>query len=180
MTDHELISGCINRDRKFQKSLYEKYSGIMYAICLRYCHDRDQALDILQDGFIKVFNKVHTYQSQGSFEGWMKKIFIHTAINHYHKVRHLSENLLFQDEVPDTYSDQHDIISKLTERELLKLISTLPDGYRMVFNLYVIEGYDHEEIAKMLGITASTSRSQLVKARKTLQKKLKETKIIAA
>lgn len=73
MTDHELISGCINRDRKFQKSLYEKYSGIMYAICLRYCHDRDQALDILQDGFIKVFNKVHTYQSQGSFEGWMKK-----------------------------------------------------------------------------------------------------------
>jgi RNA polymerase sigma-70 factor (ECF subfamily) len=152
----------------------------MYAICLRYCHDRDNALDVLQDGFIKVFSRIGTFQGIGSFEGWMKKIFIHSAINHYHKVRHLSELIIQQEEIHDTGSDQTDIISKMSEREILKLISTLPDGYRMVFNLYVIEGYDHEEIAVMLGITAGTSRSQLVKARKTLQKKIKELKIIAA
>lgn len=180
MSEAELISGCKEGNRKVQKALYDKFAGTMFAICLRYCHDRDNALDVLQDGFIKVFSRIGTFHGTGSFEGWMKKIFIHSAINHYHKVRHLSELIIQQEEIHDTGSDQTDIISKMSEREILKLISTLPDGYRMVFNLYVIEGYDHEKIAVMLGITAGTSRSQLVKARKTLQKKIKELKIIAA
>ncbi len=180
MIESEIIRGCIKKDRKSQKVLYDRYSAAMYAICLRYAHQRDNALDVLQEGFIKVFSKIADFKGDGSFEGWMKKIFIHTAINYYHKEKNISE--LFIDEVPANvnYTDSVDVISKMTEKELLKLISELPDGYRMVFNLYVIEGYVHEEISKMLGINSSTSRSQLVKARKFLQVKMKELKIKAA
>ncbi len=180
MTEADIISGCLKNDRKSQKVLYDRYSAVMYAICLRYTHQRDSALDILQDGFIKVFSKISDYKAMGSFEGWMKRIFIHTAIDYYHKIKALNE--LFPDIEPATVNlhDPADAVSKMSEKELMRLISGLPHGYRMVFNLYVIEGYDHEEISKMLGISAGTSRSQLVKARKYLQLKLKEMKIEAA
>ena len=180
MNESELIKGCIKKDRKAQKALYDRYSPVMYAISIRYTHQRDNALDVLQEGFIKVFAKITDYKGEGSFEGWMKKIFIHTAINYYHKIKNLSEYFPEQDEAMVNFSESFDVISKMSEKELLKLISELPDGYRMIFNLYVIEGYDHEEIGHMLGINAGTSRSQLVKARKHLQQRIKDLKIIAA
>jgi len=180
MAEAEIIKGCIKQDRRSQKELYDRYSSVMYAICLRYCHQRDNALDVLQDGFIKVFSKISDFKGIGSFEGWMKKIFIHTAISHYHKVKNLAEHFHNDDSVMSHFSESVDILSKMTEKELLKIISELPDGYRMVFNLYVIEGYDHDEIGQMLNINAGTSRSQLAKARKYLQLKMKELKIIAA
>jgi RNA polymerase sigma factor (sigma-70 family) len=180
MSEAEIITGCLKNNRKHQEMLYDRYAAVMYAICIRYTHNRDNALDILQDGFVKVFDRMSSFQGAGSFEGWMKKIFIHTAINYYHKVRHLSEHFQDTTEIPINISDQADAISKLSEKEILELIAALPDGYRIVFNLYVIEGYDHEEIAQLLGIASSTSRSQLLKARRVLQQKLKEKKIIAA
>jgi len=180
MVESELIQGCIRKERRSQKELYDRFSGVMYAISIRYTHQRDNALDVLQEGFIKVFSNIEEYKGQGSFEGWMKKIFIHTAINYYHKSRRLYENFTEEEDANLNFSEATDIISVLSEKELLKLISELPDGYRMVFNLYVIEGYDHEEIASMLKISAGTSRSQLVKARKQLQTRIKEMKIKAA
>jgi len=180
MTEAELIQGCIKKDRRSQKALYDRYSAVMYAISIRYTHQRDNAMDVLQDGFIKVFSKIEDYKGTGSFEGWMKKIFIYTAINYYHKLKNLSEYFPDHDISEVNYTESVDIISKMSEKELLKLISEMPDGYRMVFNLYVIEGYDHEEISKMMGINAGTSRSQLMKARKYLQQRMKEMKIIAA
>jgi len=180
MTESEIIAGCINGNRNSQKLLYDRYCSTMYAICIRYTHQRDNALDVLQDGFVKVFSKLQSYKGKGSFEGWLKKIFIHTAIDYYHKVKVIAEYFPDAEISEIIFTDSIDIIGKMSEKELLKLISELPDGYRMVFNLYVIEGFDHEEIGKMLGITSSTSRSQLVKARKYLQEKIKAKKIIAA
>jgi RNA polymerase sigma-70 factor (ECF subfamily) len=180
MTEADIIRGCSTNDRRSQKVLYDRYSAVMYAICLRYTHQRDSALDVLQDGFIKVFSKIGDYKGIGSFEGWMKRIFIHTAIDYYHKIKSLTE--MFPDIDPGVVNlhESTNVISRMSEKELLLMISEIPHGYRMVFNLYVIEGYDHEEISKMLGISAGTSRSQLVKARKYLQMKLKELKIEAA
>jgi len=180
MTEAELIRGCLKKDRNSQQALYDRYSGVMYAISIRYTHQRDNALDVLQEGFIKVFSKINDYKGEGSFEGWMKKIFIHTAINYYHKVKNLSEYFSNDEEGLVSFDETTDVIGKMAEKELLKLISEMPDGYRMIFNLYVIEGYDHNEISGMLGITPGTSRSQLVKARKYLQAKIKDSKIIAA
>jgi len=180
MTESDIIRGCLKQNRIAQKALYERYSAVMYAICIRYTHQRQNALDVLQDGFVKVFSKITDFNHTGSFEGWMKRIFIHTAINYYHKVKNLSEYFTDEETVPDSFIETTDAISKMAEKELLNLIASLPDGYRMVFNLYIIEGYDHDEISQMLGISASTSRSQLVKARKYLQARIKELKIIAA
>jgi len=180
MSESEIISGCIKGDRKFQKILYDRYTAVMYAICIRYTHQRDNALDVLQDGFVKVFSKMKDFKGQGSFEGWMKKIFIHTAIDYYHKIKTIAEYFPEENIPGNNFTETTDAISKMAEKELLKLISDLPDGYRMVFNLYVIEGYDHEEIGKLLGIRSGTSRSQLVKARKHLQERIKALKIIAA
>ena len=180
MNESEIITGCINGNRNAQKLLYDRYCSTMYAICIRYVHHRDNALDVLQEGFVKVYSKINLFKGEGSFEGWLKKIFIRTAIDYYHKVKTISEYFPDEDASKTIYTDSIDIISKMSEKELLKLISELPDGYRMVFNLYVIEGYNHEEISQMLGITSSTSRSQLVKARKFLQLQIKAKKIIAA
>ena len=180
MVESEIILGCIKKDRRSQKELYDRYSSTMYAVCIRYTHQRANALDVLQEGFIKVFSKIADFKGHGSFEGWIKRIFIHTAINYYHKIKNLPEYLIDDVEYDTNFSEATDVISKMAEKELLKLISELPDGYRMVFNLYIIEGYDHEEIGQMLNISAGTSRSQLVKARKYLQSRIKALKIIAA
>ncbi|MBL0342798.1 MAG: RNA polymerase sigma factor [Bacteroidetes bacterium] len=180
MNETEIIKGCIRKDRQSQKALYDRFASVMYAICLRYTHSRDNALDVLQDGFIKVYSSLESYKGEGNFEGWLKRIFINTAISYYHKIKTLADHFPDSEETTYNYSDEINIISKMSEKELLKLISKLPDGYRMVFNLYVIEGYDHEEIGKMLSINPGTSRSQLLKARRVLQQQLKDLKIIAA
>ena len=167
MTEPELIKGCIQKDQHCQRLLFEKHAGKMMSLCLRYANDEQEAQDILQDGFIKVFNYIYQFKSEGSFEGWLRKIFVNTALRHKSK-----QKLNFTDiDIIDNDRDFADdpFIAKISENEIHQLIRQLPDGYRTIFNLNIIEGYSHEDIAKLLHIQSSTSRSQLLKARKMLQ-----------
>lgn len=173
----QIIALCLKGDRKAQEQLFSAYSGVMFAICRRYTRNIHEAEDILQEGFIKVFSHMHTYNNAGSFEGWMKRIFINTALKAISK-KSATYELNGMENMPEIPVEPN-IISRLTEEKLLELISELPDGYRTVFNLYVIEGFTHKEIAEMLGSQESTSRSQLLKARRLLQEKLLELQRIA-
>jgi len=170
MEINQVIQGCISGDRKSQKMLFDLFSGKMMAVCLRYSKHKMEAEDLLQDGFVKVFQNIVQYKFEGPFEQWVRKIMIHNAIKKFHKKSNKNE-LLVLDEIPETTVEGNGL-NLLYYNELLLIIEELPDGYRMVFNLYAIEGYNHKEISELLGIEESTSRSQLVKARKVLQEKL--------
>ncbi|MEZ4919689.1 MAG: RNA polymerase sigma factor [Saprospiraceae bacterium] len=170
MNETELIRGCLRGSAKYQRQLYERFSGKMYAVCLRYARSSSDAADILQDGFVKVFGKLDQFQFQGSFEGWIRRIMVNTALRNYQRQRFDME-LNGYESLPDAPVSP-DAISSLSEAELLALISRLPEGYRVVFNLVAIEGYSHAEVANLLGIQESTSRSQLTKARRWLCEQL--------
>ncbi|MGV3596359.1 MAG: RNA polymerase sigma factor [Bacteroidota bacterium] len=174
MTEEELIKGCIREDRTCQQKLYKTYAGKMLVVCLRYCRSRQEAEDILQDGFIRVFDNIKKFSFNGSFEGWVRRIMINCALRNYRKSSYQKEQI----GIAEDYDIPEDtgVYDKLSEKELMVMINDLPEGYRMVFNLYAIEGYSHKEIADTLGINEGTSRSQLNKARKQLQKKLYDTK----
>lgn len=175
MDEKKLIQDCINEKNAAQKYLYEKYSPKMYYVCLRYARHASEAQDMLQDGFIKVFDNISSFKNNGSFEGWIRRIIVNTALNYCRKTSYKQEQLGIED-----YQDKvvkSKAVSNLGEQELLALIQKLPDGYRMVFNLSVLEGYSHKEIAEMLDITESTSRSQLAKSRKWMQNELEKLKI---
>lgn len=151
----------------------------MLGVCQRYARNSADAEDILQDAFIKVFNKVGQFKFEGSFEGWIRRIVVNTALKKYSLIRYEKEFSGY--EVNEGQEGKSDPVaySHLTEKDLLVLINSLPDGYRLIFNLYVIEGYQHEEIATMLGIQPGTSRSQLVKARMMLQKQILQLQKVA-
>jgi len=170
LTEEQLIKGCVQNDVACQRLLFERYAGKLMTICLRYSCDKPEAEDMLQDAFIKIFSHIRQYKSEGSFEGWMKRIVVNCALKTIQK----KKTRFIEISNHDAAAPQSDsfVLSSLTEDELIKMISSLPDGYRIVFNLYVMEGYSHDEIAEMLGIQAATSRSQLVKARKLLQKQI--------
>jgi RNA polymerase sigma-70 factor (ECF subfamily) len=150
--------------------LYERFAGKMYAVCLRYARTREDAADILQEGFVKVFTKLDQFQFQGSFEGWIRRVIVNTALRTYQKQRYDYEQSGYE-RLPDMPVDP-DAVSLLSEAELMGLVQRLPDGYRAVFNLVAIEGYSHAEAASMLGIQESTSRSQLTKARRHLEEEV--------
>ena len=157
--------------------LFEAYARKMMSVCLRYVVNHHDAEDILQEAFIKVFAHIHQFKFEGSFEGWLRRIVVNTALKALQKKKlHFAE--VNETTVPAATADAT-APSSLQAEQLMKLLNNLPDGYRVVFNLYVIEGYDHEEIAQMLNIQTSTSRSQLVKARKMLQNKFLEMQKIA-
>ncbi|MDU1906095.1 MAG: RNA polymerase sigma factor [Dysgonomonas sp.] len=175
MEEWQLIQGCKRQDRKSQQSVYERYGRVMYGICLRYSSDAESAQDLLHDGFMKVFANIISYEGKGSFEGWMKRIFINLALENIRKDKSkklFSEDIEnISDDIPDpTDSD----IGELTEAELLNMVQELPPGYKSVFNLYAIEDYSHKEISEILGIAEGTSRSQYIRARQLLQEKVKE------
>ncbi len=173
--EKDLIQACVNKERWAQKSLYESYYGNLMGVCLRYSNNREDALDILHDGFIKIFKHIEKYQPGTSLVAWMRRIMVNTAIDFYRKaVRRRTEDL---DQVYDQQIQGADAISKLSEQEVLEAVRSLTPSYRTVFNLYVIEGYAHKEIAEKLDITESTSRSNLVKARMKLKQIIK-TKFI--
>lgn len=175
MTEERIIQGCINEEKAAQKYLYDAYSPKMYYVCLRYARHASEAQDMLQDGFIKVFDNIGSFKFNGSFEGWIRRIIVNTALNHCRKSSFKQEKLGIED-----YQDkvvQSKAVSNMGEKELLALIQKLPEGYRMVFNLYVIEGFSHKEIGEMLEITESTSCSQLAKSRKWMQNELEKLKI---
>ncbi|GAB4403300.1 MAG: RNA polymerase sigma factor [Bacteroidia bacterium] len=165
-TEEELVEGCKRNEARYQKLLYDKYHRLMYGVCLRYTDNTEDARDILQEGFIKVFRHLQTFRGEGSFEGWMRRIMVHTAIEHYR--RNSRYFMVDVDEAREVVFDA-DAVSALSREEILGLIRKLPVGYRTVFNLYAIEGYSHQEIGTMLNISTGTSKSQLSRAKKLLQ-----------
>ena len=160
-------------DRRAQKAIYDSLASKMYALCIRYMGDRDTAEDVLQDGFVTLFAKLDTYTGEGSFEGWARKIFVNTALMSLRKNDVLKES----DEMESARSVTSEAPSAVQDigyKELCKMISELPAGFRTVFNMYVVEGYSHQDIADALGISVNTSRSQLLRARAMLQAKILE------
>lgn len=167
LTEIELVKLCVTGNRVHQEMLYHKYASKMFGVCLGYISDRDTAKDVLQDGFIKVFTSLQKFKGEGSLEGWIRRIIIHTAVDHYRKFIRDQRNVNIDEVkiVPFEVS----IPDKILEKELLGLIHKLPEGARIIFNLYVIEGYSHKEIGEMLDITSGTSKSQVSRARMILQ-----------
>ncbi len=172
MTEDELIRGCLKDDASCQKEIFNRFAGRMLGVCNRYARNNGDAEDILQDAFIKVFDKMHQFKFEGSFEGWIRRIVVNTALKKYSLRRYEKEIVGYEIKDKDESSMEPSAYAHLNQKEIMNLINTLPDGYRLIFNLYVIEGYQHDEIAEMLGIQSGTSRSQLVKARNMLQKQI--------
>jgi RNA polymerase sigma factor (sigma-70 family) len=176
--EQELIKGCISGDSKAQKRLYDQYSKTMFGLCLRYSNSYDDAKDVLQDGFVKVFTKMNQFNSLGSFEGWMKRIFVNSALEFYR----VNKNHMNQSDVEFASNNPHHdfTIEKISQKEILSILNKMSPGYRTVLNLFIIEGYSHAEIAEMMGISEGTSKSQLSRARVILQNEiLKQQKINA-
>ena len=173
MTDESrIIKRCIRKDRSAQKQLFERYASILLGVCRRYTLDLPEAEDILQEGFIKIFLNLRNFSGKGPLVNWMRKIMINTAITYYHK--HYKHR--FHQEIEETEGSGtlrvEEWDAEFTREELLKVIQDLPPGYRMVFNLYAIEGYKHKEIADMLDIDVNTSKSQYSRARKLIREEL--------
>lgn len=171
--DSQLIDSCKKGDRAAQKRLYDLLAPRMFPVCMRYIGDRVLAEDLLQDGFVTLFTKIDSYKGEGSFDGWARKIFVTTALMSLRKkdALKMSDDL---EEARSIMSESVNQIQSLGYKELMELVMSLPDGFRTVFNLYVVEGYSHKEIGDMLGISEMTSRSQLSRARAILQNKIKE------
>ena len=172
-TDKELIGRCLQNDSSAQKELYTRYAARMYGICLRFAGHALEAQDILQEGFIRVFLQLKQFRYQGSLEGWLRRIFINTAITLAKRELKFSQREELNSHL-QVDSDKLEGLSRLNQQEILHLIQQLPTGYRTVFNLYVIEGYTHKEIGRMLKISENTSKSQLFAARRSLRAKLTE------
>jgi len=165
--ERDFIDACIARERWAQKQLYEENYSLLMGVCLRYSSNQDDAMDILHEGFIKILNHIHKYQPGTSLVAWMRRIIVNTAIDYYRmQSRRRTEDL---ETAFSIQSNDPDALSQLTVQEIIKCIQQLSPAYRSVFNLYVIEGYSHKEIADLLEITESTSRSNLVKARAKLK-----------
>lgn len=167
----------MREDRKCQQEVFRRYASKMMGVCLRYARHQMEAEDLLQDAFIKVYNNISKFEYKGSFEGWIRRIVVNTALKNYSKKSFTYEQIGVEEQ-PEN-SAPPEVYAHLHEEELLKLVAALPDGYRVVFNLYAIEGYSHKEISEMLGCQESTSRSQLVKARKLLQAQILKLQKIA-
>lgn len=167
-SESDLIQGCINGDRQMQKLLYERFSPKMYAVCLRYSGNSEDARDLLQEGFIKIFKNLSKYRGDGSFEGWIRRIFVNTSIEHFRR-KVYSQDVTEKQE--NTLEDKTwNVLDSLAEKDILNMIHDLSPGYKTVFNMHVIEGYSHKEIADKLGINEGTSKSQLARAKSVLKK----------
>jgi RNA polymerase sigma-70 factor (ECF subfamily) len=167
-----IIDGCLKGDRKSQERLYTMFSKRMFGLCLQYADNQDDAADILQEGFIKVFRKLGQFGGKGSFEGWIRRIMINTALERYRsqvRLYPLTDQTMKKDEMVD-----EEVFERLSAADLIRLVQELPPRYRMVFNLYAIEGYSHKEIGEMMGISVGTSKSNLSRARDILQQKVKQ------
>ncbi len=173
--ERKLIEGCHQGKRKAHALLYKRYAATMLGVCLRYCRNLTEAEDVLQEGFIKVFTNISRFRQEGSFEGWIRRIMVNTAVDHYNK-QSRGGLLISLEEVKgmhfsDEFRDEEDDFSveDLTEDDLLQMIQDLPAGYRLVFNMYALEGCSHQEIADILNISVNTSKTQLFKARRMLR-----------
>lgn len=167
MSEHDLIKGCLDGDRRMQEELYKRFSPKMYGVCLRYAKDTEEAQDILQDGFVKVFKKLDHFRGEGSFEGWVRRIFVNTAIEYFRRKKYVQP--VTEKEENTIEGNFTSVLDELGEKDILDLVNQLSPGYKTVFNMYVVEGYSHKEIADMLGISEGTSKSQLSRAKAILQ-----------
>jgi len=166
--ERALVKGCIQGNRKVQEQLYRTYASKMYPICLSYANRREEGMDILQEGFIKVFRQIKKFQFQGSLEGWIRRIIVHTAIDHFRKYKNERDSKMA--ELVDVVDEGgHSAIENMALEDLMKYLYRLPEGARMIFNLYAVEGYNHREIAEMLDITEGTSKSQYSRAKSLLK-----------
>ena len=156
-SEAELIEGCRQNNRKSKERLYKKYAGLMLGICLRYVKSRMEAEDVMMEGFMKIYKLVGNYTATGSFEGWMKRIMVYTAIEHYRKIKRMPFD---EFQAHDVQVNDY-VIDNMTARDIIKLMDEMPEGYRMVLNMYAIEGYTHKEISEAMGISEGTSKSQL-------------------
>lgn len=168
--EDELINGCKARNRDAQRSLYDQYSSKMYALCYRYVKDSMEAEDVLVTAFTKIFERIDQFKGEGSFEGWIRRVVVNEALTYLRRNRsmYLETDL----EAAEREPDYQNISDHLEAEELMQMIQELPSGYRIVFNMYAIDGYSHKEIADQLGISENTSKSQLSRARTYLQKML--------
>ena len=166
--EDQLVKSCLAGDRAAQKLLFESYGRKMMAVCMRYARNSQEAEDMLQDGFVRVFTQLHTFSFQGPLEAWIRRVVVNASLRKIGRKSYKNESVGIPEGMDTPFAEN--IISRLSEAEILDCISKLPLGYKTVFNLYVIEGYSHKEISELLNIGESTSRSQLVKAKKMLQK----------
>lgn len=171
-SDEILIQYSINGDRSAQKAIFDKYSSRLMGVCMRYAVDQPAAEDILQEGFIKAFKNLSKFRNEGSFEGWLRRIMVNTAIEIYRKKNHLYPVLEIETQTERVTYDN--VLSDLAAEDIMSMVMNLSPGYRTVFNLYAVEGYSHKEIAEQLNISEGTSKSQLARARYILMKKVEE------
>lgn len=172
-TNEILIKRCLSGDAKAQKELFDKYAGKMLAVCSRYMQDQDEAEDVFQDGFVKVFSKLNKFNGKGSLEGWIRRIIVNSCLDQIRKNKKFKQNVSMENVSNYVEFDGY-IIEQLGEQDLLKIIEGMPDGYRVVFNMFAIEGFSHKEIANELNVSENTSKSQYARARAYLKKKLEE------
>lgn len=176
MDEQELIKDCLKGNPIAQRKLFEKFAPKMFSVCLRYMRDNQEAEDVLQDGFIKVFQKLGAYENTGSLEGWIRRIVVNTALDQLRR----NSKLGYMDDVNEVgYKIENNdfTFEGLMAQDLMNLINQMPEGYKLVFNMFAIEGYSHKEIADLLGITESTSKSQYSRARSYLREKLEKLEI---
>ncbi len=170
-TEKEILEGCLKNNKIAQYELYKKYSSRLFGLCVRYVPDKDNAADVLQESFIKIFESISKFRNEGSFEGWMKRITVNTALNYLKKYKYQYDEVNIENTTDEPFTE-NDVFSKIGKDDILKLLQELPEGKRVVFNLYVFEGYNHKEIGTLLNITESTSKTQFSKAKKMLQDKI--------
>lgn len=168
MTEEYIIAGCLHNDPSAQRELYNRFSPKMLSVCYRFAPNREDAEDMLQEGFIKVFTQIHTFQNKGAFEGWIRRIVVHTCINFLKKYKKFNDSIDL-DHAGFVYVKEETIPSIMQAKQVTECIRLLPIGYRTVLNLYAIEGYSHREISTMLDIEESTSRSQYTRAKSMLE-----------
>ncbi|QJW91438.1 RNA polymerase sigma factor [Spirosoma taeanense] len=183
MTDLELLRACQRNDPRAQTAFYQRFKGRLMGLCRRYARSQAEAEDMFQEGFIRIFQQIHTLEQPDRMLPWMKRVMVNSAINAYHKNQ---KQRAETDRLDDQYAaavsyatdDHRETLARLSADEISALVQELPDGYRMIFNLHVVDGYNHPEIAELLGISEGTSKSQLVRAKSALREKLKQIGIV--
>ncbi|GAB2630193.1 RNA polymerase sigma factor [Emticicia sediminis] len=171
--DRELLEGCLRRDSKAQAALYHQYKGRFFGICRRYAQSREDAEDLLQDAFVKIFLNLNELRSAEQMSAWIRRVVVNVCIDYYHKKVNLT-NIAEISDIPVGNWEADNVISQMSNQELLMAVNELPDGAKVVFNLFVIDGFSHQEISEKLNISEGTSKSQLFFAKKILRKKLEE------
>jgi len=177
MTEEEIVKGCLRGDAGSQKALYEQHAGRMMSLCLRYMGSRQEAEDVFQEGFVRVFEKLHQFSGTGNLGGWIRMVIVNTALVQLRKNRKMNYDDSLEANEQSNAGDP-EVLSAISHAELMALIGSMPSGYRTVFNLFAVEGYGHKEISEMLGISENTSKTQFLKARNFLSKKLSSKELL--